>query len=529
MCIKTETTIKPKNEYLSKVCDAIYPMVDHVLYDVLDPSNPFITEMYHFIKAVEKSVYNNDSITNVLILYHTDLDGNMSAFATMLYIRAAVEFFCESKDKHKLKFFRENIKVETLPLNYHYDINKYEEQINKANIIFLVDYSVVSNYDHIDRLIKFANDDQNNMICWIDHHESSIMGATDTSSKYYDKCQEFINTENVCHVLYTEVGFSAAMLCYTLYGVIMFNLYNTRTTNAIKIQKLYKKTKYLKHGCNNHLAYAILYSCPEIILRTSLYDTFHELSDRAFSTGINTVETSPYGLYKKAIENSCNPTVAYNESFAALCSLLDAYDYNRDTNSADIVELPFAPLDGGKSVFYANSMMNSIIESGKIIVGHEIMMHNRLRNSAEFDISLIVHKKDNSTEIYNVAVMNTNGNSFCFEESYNTHDAVILWYQAKDLNYIYSIFSNLNNIDHVYCRTIAEYFNGGGHEGAAGWQSRFNLFDESSKFLWGYGIEFVPKDPEGSTWVLRIDESETVDLTKLSPRGSEDLVAAFHK
>lgn len=498
---------KKRKEYLDNVKNSVvFPHTKQIL--MTDKWTLTLTTFCKGLKVLENHIQDMaDTCTiSIVVLYHADLDGNVSGWMTMEYIDKLIR-------RNEANVSAVDVKV--VPINYHYNIERYKDIIDDADYIFVVDYSLVSCFDHIDYLLNHT--DSRTQIFWIDHHESSIVGINDSKSKYYAKINEFIKDNRVSYFLYTGEGCSAALECYIVYYHYLITTRKNNTECSAELvtipQCIANDIATINGGSlskTDILAYGIAVMCPEVVVRTSLHDTFHPLAERQFNLGISAVDTSPY-----CMEDSRSTEPAWTSILFRLRSLLDSLV---DDNDVEVLIGVNAPFSG---VFFRHvSIIDKVMDNGQILMDYDVNMHNRTRKANEYDIILSVEDQDGHVESYNVAVQNASGRtSYAFEDSYYDHDAVIIFDQAKDLNYIYSIYADKQAERKVPCRLIAESFNGGGHATAAGWQSKFNLFDPTSILLWGYGIEFCPRDDDqGSDRVLRIKLGTSIDLKKVQSK-----------
>jgi len=157
--------------------------------------------------------------------------------------------------------------------------------------------------------------------------------------------------------------------------------------------------------------------------------------------------------------------------YIALVSDYDCWQYHYDPDTTnfklgietkyyDALDIIWVDLF---STIRISTVVNNIIEIGKIIKRYVDMDNIQYRNSYAYE-----------TEIagYKCLVVNKKSNSWIFGEKYNDYPLVMVWvFDGK--KYVYSIFSSNPEVD---CSKIAESYGGGGHRGAAGFSSDELLF-----------------------------------------------------
>lgn len=109
------------------------------------------------------------------------------------------------------------------------------------------------------------------------------------------------------------------------------------------------------------------------------------------------------------------------------------------------------------------SPLQDTIERGKLIKVYIDLDNTYYREHFSYESKI---------DGYKCLVVNKKSNSWIFGEKYNEYPLVVVWV-FNGRNYVYSIFSSNADVD---CSKIAEKYGGGGHKGAAGFNSKELLF-----------------------------------------------------
>lgn len=375
-----------------------------------------------FVKDVFESLDNLSLDLNVLVLYHSDLDGNMSALATVFWIESML-------DKRK---FHGDYGIKFRRINYNYDLNAGHDRldsiiddIDAADVVFIVDYSLRADnpQPHMEQILKYMDSDHCNHaledghknIVWIDHHLSSTIEPKDEKCKALR--EKFLECSH--HLIVPEIkGLSATLICNTV-------------ANTFELMM-------------NEDA---LIDIPDLFIFTSLYDTFHPAADIDFYYGINQIEYDMQNITE--------------ESW--LSTNMELSSYLKDITKYLYIDSP-------------ESCLYKLMENGELITNYADKSNEKYRSGCMFHALAIY----NDT-VYDVAVINGKGNSFLFGDDYYDSDGVILFYFNKYGTYTYSLFADTNNPDKdllLPCNKIAEEFGGGGHSGAAGFTTDCNIFEK---------------------------------------------------
>ena len=213
---------------------------------------------------------------DVMIYCHNDLDGHTSGFFT--------KELC-----HEVAYtLNSYIEIRLSTINYGYSEDKLNYPMTEPvlddasdysrdfdpSIVFVVDYSM-SKYQQNSHMQYFYDMmEAGKTVVWIDHHQSSLslINETDENELGY----KFMRHPNLIHLFYTEIGVSAAMLCYMVYCAAVDDV-NKRSDGVRK---------------HSFFEYSLIYPSA-FPMYVSLYDTFHPLSDRRFFSGMRLMHTEP--------------------------------------------------------------------------------------------------------------------------------------------------------------------------------------------------------------------------------------------
>lgn len=142
-----------------------------------------------------------------------------------------------------------------------------------------------------------------------------------------------------------------------------------------------------------------------------------------------------------------------------------------------------AVMDGELSKYYYNKYIDSsegfvedCISKGSIIKDYNEISYNKLREKSSFEF-YIVDKNNNKS--YNCVAINGRGNSFVFGGLIDKYDIVCL-FRYDHNQWVYSLYTKNNNINCCYiAEALGSYecLGGGGHKGAAGFQTNTCILD----------------------------------------------------
>lgn len=383
----------------------------------------------NFAKVIDNLIEADMPECNILVLYHSDLDGNASAYATNNIVNILVCDYLRGS-KHDDKYNNININVTYDRINYNYDLEKcgikYDLEI--CDIVFIVDYSLRPDNPHMKMIYdimtttKESAKDNTKNIVWIDHHDSS---TKEPELKSLKEIRDNFLSASVSFVKANIKGLSAAMLCWILSDFIK----GACTTQNISIDDT-------------------IDNIPDIIGFVSLYDTFHSDANPDFYYAI--------GLLEYEVQNRSEG------------SWWNINDYSRSLHIFD----PF--IQYGCIIFDEDDLLYKLLEKGALIRTYVENSHKIYRTNTLMQTTLLFEGKQ-----YSVPVINAKGNSFIFGDSYYENDGVIMYYFNNNGTYTYSFFANENNdnTNRLPCNSIAEKLGGGGHKGAAGCTIPINIFE----------------------------------------------------
>lgn len=458
------TELHPEDEFTETVVDLMkkrYNEINrHIGHCVMSGTSLHDTSkrIRKLINTHIRNVVSSGKHTiNVAIVYHRDLDGGTSAMLTASMIRSMIV--------ECLDFYKSNtvdVFIGFQSINYQDRIsNNTKSFLSNADVIFCVDYSF-SNHDHVD--LVFGNEDA--VIVYIDHHETSYKYITDNDSKL----KTAISNPKVEYLIVEYEDVSASMLCYMLY-----TSYNIMLGVACE---------YIESKDADDEGAIICRSIPEYVMMVSLYDTFSKYAKREFMLGVNTFPHMPFdykdiedGYYYNYCGNSYNLRAAVG-LFETVC--LDDRAFNRSLFTINKI-----PLFGVHDL----PRIEQIYDTGNIILQYDKKINKMACMRCMFEVDLLFgYNEDGTPHVYNVAVVNRSGNSFIFEEEYSKHDGVILFAQNKHLTFTYSFFTDkhTDNPNKMPCSAIGEHFGGGGHTTAAGCTIDTNLFDPANGYIVRY-------------------------------------------
>lgn len=379
--------------------------------------------LINFEKVIDNLLDVSATECNFLVLYHSDLDGNASAYATDHIINTVI-----SKYPEYLKY---NIKYDRI--NYNYDLEKcgIKADLERCDIVFIVDYSLRPDNPHMKMIYDImtmkdsARYNAKNII-WIDHHDSSTKEPSkDPKLSYLKDIRDNFLSASVSFVKANIKGLSAAMLCWIICDYI-----ETVTTTA------------------NITIDDIVNNIPEIIGFVSLYDTFHQDANPDFYYAIGLLD---YDVQSRSEGN-----------------WLDIKDYCYKS-----LFIFNAFIEYGR-IICDDDQLCKLLEKGALIRTYVENSHKIYRTNTMMQLTVLFNGNQ-----YSVPVINAKGNSFIFGDHYYKNDGVIMYYFNNNGTYTYSFFANENNDNpnKLPCNSIAEKLGGGGHKGAAGCTIPINIFE----------------------------------------------------
>lgn len=337
---------------------------------------------------------------NILILSHNDADGHASSAV----------FGVGSGNK--------NMNIHNID-GYTFDYTTILDQIKKADLIYITDLSL--NQKQIDYIV----DNSTGLICWIDHHPTSF--------------EVDIKDNRMYSFLYSEIGISAAALCWVFVNII---------------DKIFRYDPFLKNLMSELVdSINIPYiNTPSIIRLVSLYDTFHDDMDLTFIYGIENVDYDINTTCGRRFWNSC------------------LYDFSHDLR---VFTTP--------SEIQTDITIESILENGKVIKRYMDNKNTKFRKEQLIEVVFhIIDKTEGSKKEYDVeaAVLNINGHSMAFGPLIESKDICIRYYQRSNGTWNYSAYSSKNKKGSMNCTKFSKYFGGGGHLHASGFTSNDNIVDK---------------------------------------------------
>lgn len=306
--------------------------------------------------------------------------------------------------------------VSAFRINYNYDL-KSDKNYDMMSALKVADCVFIVDYSIRDNHINDIMDTIKNdcRIVWIDHHATSL----NVVNKKTAASKRFMEYKYIYPLVYSEKGISGCFLCHALY------YYASNSNHCISL------------------------SHEKFITYVSMYDTFYKDADRKFYYAASRIGLDLQNRFEKGYPD--NLFVRINE-----------FRYG-----TDYIMEPYLNIIGTDS-----RKLGELVKEGGTIMEYDIASHHIQQKSGLFETTI----KFNGEE-YSCAVMNARGNSFVFEEEYDTHDCVCLFYFNNYGTYTYSIYAN-EYADHCPpCNLICSTYGGGGHNGAAGFTSNINIFE----------------------------------------------------
>lgn len=363
----------------------------------------------------------------VLILSHNDPDGHLSS-AIM------------AKAFGMLDDANSEVSVKVYNVDYEYDFKHIENDIKEANLIFITDLSLTQ------EPIDYITSTMTGQLFWIDHHQSS------TNVKINN------HKDDVITLIQEESGISAAALCCFALAQLTLMNYTSHRTYGDNIKDIaigdFKEAYY-----NNVRDFTLPNRIVDVVggditRNVSWYDTWYKNDQYKEQMSIKFI----YRFQSQPLDIN---TIAGIRFWKMIMGLDQGKKDNRS------------------SIEYSN-LMN--IE-GTIINDFLVMEHHRCldKQAIEFTIdvatpngSSVKHKK------YSCLAINANGFSSLFEENAMKYDGLLRYYQQSDGRWNYGLYAEeARGKDKIIdCKTVAEFFGGGGHVNAAGFVTDTNIMDK---------------------------------------------------
>ena len=377
--------------------------------------------LINFEKVIDNLLDISATECNFLVLYHSDLDGNASAYVTDLMIHSIVSRYPD--------LFKCNIKYDRINYNYNLERCGIKADLEKCDIVFIVDYSLRADnplmkmiYDIMTAKDSAKHNAKN--IIWIDHHDSSTKEPPkDSDLSYLKEIRDNFLSASISFVKANIKGLSAAMLCWII-------------------------CEHIEAVCNHDIDIDdLVNNIPEMIGFVSLYDTFHPEANPDFYYAIGLLD--------------------YDVQSRSEGSWLDIMDYRKNLFIFN------AFIEYGR-IICDNDPLCELLEKGALIRTYVENSHKIYRTNTLMQTTLLFEGNQ-----YSVPAINAKGNSFIFGDSYYKNDGVIMYYFNSNGTYTYSFFANENNDNpnRLPCNSIAERLGGGGHKGAAGCTLPINIFE----------------------------------------------------
>lgn len=298
----------------------------------------------------------------------------------------------------------------------------FKKDFNKDTVVFIVDLSIsASTYDSLVEIINNSK-----AVIWIDHHQTSI--------ETFEKNREFLESHLNGYLL-SDNGYSG---CYLTY------LY------CYEMQRL-------------------RYSDDSLIVKTSNGDI--DLSD--VDTAFNTLNVP---FFIKLISDYDTWSQRYkgdqNHFNAGLM------DQTENFNSSKLRALSENIRYNNHEIGYIPNLIDSIIEHGRII--NDYNTKNNAKKLKLYGYTIKIRIRALADIPIKCLVMNERGNSFLFGDNlYKTEIDFGVSVVFDGREWIYSIFKNPHSPCPITSKDIAEFFNGGGHPGAAGFRFPRLLFSST--------------------------------------------------
>lgn len=353
----------------------------------------------------------NPKISRVFVFHHNDMDGYVSA--------AIVKHFMELQEKPP--------KVKLLEVGYSKEVNLPIEEFKGGDVLcVIVDYSFHLNvFDDLVNLVGFEN------IIWIDHHKSAI-----ENYKAYPHSESIIGLRSFKQI-------SAAELTYLFFGGFP---YETKDKLLDKFPTFYNPFNQVDDYETSEPSTII----PPALFMVGSWDTF-----RFRNNYINYANEFSIGF------DTLRPPLHAKNSFWDIF-YMSPKDFNEKYGL-------FEDIETGLEGTYKNNMLN-IINTGIAVVKY--LNKNNQTNLIRYAFKATL---DKFPELDVVALNATNRSSLVFKTvSDNFHVGIVYTFNGKFMNYsIYRLGKDPDKIIDV--SNIAKCFGGGGHPGAAGFNTENRL------------------------------------------------------
>ena len=391
--------------------------IEGLASEALENTKNSMDKMWRAVESLFRVILPKRDL-KITILFHSDLDGNGSAFCIAEMLDRIYSEYKE--DGGNVMYY------ELRRINYNYDIEKFAD-ISDSDAIFVVDYSL-SVKEHIEFLTEKTIGD----IYWIDHHQGSYDNIINNPDDHV--AHKFMSMNRLFNVFYTKKGISGTLLCYNFARYCWNKMITAKSDSP----------------CEGFLYEPV----PAIIALTSFYDTFHPLSSKEFYYGINTVaydvQEGNIPVWRDALVNT---RVDKAGEYDTGCLCLDHTRYFTNAHS-------------GRKTMY------DIMKDGNLILQYAVQENKKNVSAQMIELDLIF-----KGEHYSVAAINKMTNSFVFGDEYDKHDGVIVFYFNRYGTYTYSFFANESGEHRLPCLEIATALGGGGHKFAAGATIKVNLLE----------------------------------------------------
>lgn len=367
---------------------------------------------------------------NFRVYHHDDTDGCMSAHIIRKYIENNFSNNLTPRD------FQEK----------NYDAPFDFERVNRGDlsegrsgtICFVVDLSFTKKT--YPQLLELC--DKATMVVWIDHHQSSkdLIDSIPVN--------EFPN--NLIAIVNTSL--SATLLCYGVSMISPFSLMELKGIHP-NINRLIYVYDPINLDTSSPSADIIVRLYNGLILYWATNDIFNGQTGFLYSKELTS--KVPIGLMLVDDHDRWqNKVLNSDEFFLGIYSEEATFlSSNIDKDGMPVYNLLYTDILNSKFI-------GEKIKDGCVIKKYLFSRYERELKS-KFNIIFKIGEK-----YYNVCCMNSRGNSWVFQDDYNTYDAVMLFsYSGSSKKWIHSIYSSNPDFD---CSKIAEHYGGGGHKGAAG-------------------------------------------------------------
>jgi len=384
-------------------------------------------------------------LMNTFIFHHFDADG---------YCAAAVLKALLSFESHP--YHAENIEMIFQSVEHSKDMDVSE--VKSGDRMFIVDYSFTRTND-IENVIRLM--DEGVDIIWIDHHDSS-----NRLIKEHSELEELAKKGFV----YTKDPKYAG--CYLTY-IYMLYIWN-KLSSSMSIICPSKESAL--EGLNKPYV-------PRVVELVSDYDTWRqELSESTNFvmgcniTGLNNAflkyngeDVYPFFIYiMKDLRSVSSRWLEMNKDCVWYRAVY------KEISKSDINDINLA----WKIIPLGDQQLSYLINKGRTVSEIDKVRNEQLIANSSFEAGIKIDMKDYK-RVAKILCVNARGNSEVFGDKFEEYDAVSI-FTFDGEQYKYSMYSKKNN--GLNCEIVATCFfkafgmNGGGHEHAAGWSSRYPVF-----------------------------------------------------